>query len=114
MLLGLVLFGLSTLYVKGRGNPVMLPDERARVMSYIFICVAAAALAGMIFIRSRLSIPADAKHLFLMYIIGYALAEGAALFGAVTWYIGGSRDWYIAGLVLMVTAFQVLPVRREA
>ena len=114
MLLGLVLFGLSTLYMKGRGNVLVLSEERSRVMSYIFIGLAAATLAGMMFIRSRLAMTQEVKHLALMYIIGYALAEGAALFGAVTWYIGGSRDWFIAGLVLMVTAFQILPIRRES
>jgi hypothetical protein len=114
MLLGLVLFGLSTNYMKGRGNAIVLTGERARVMSYCFIGITAAALAGMMFIRSRLGATQDVKRLFLMYIIGYALAEGAALFGAVTWFIGGSRDWFIAGLVLMVAAFQVLPVKRNA
>ena len=114
MLLGLVLFGVSTMYVKGHGAPLVMSDERARVMSYMFIGIAAAALAGMMFLRSRLGMAQDVKQLFLIYMIGYALAEGAALFGAVTWYIGGSRDWFFAGLVVMVVAFQVLPVKRDA
>lgn len=113
MLLGLVLFGLSTMYVKGRGNTPVLPDELARTLSYIFIGFATAALSGMVFIRSRLGTTHDVRRIFLMYIVGYAFAEGAALFGAVTWYIGGGRGWFFAGLALMVAAFQVLPISRE-
>ena len=114
MLLGLVLFGVSTFYIKGRGDATIMSDDRARLFGYIFIGLAFAALAGLIAIRSRLSATADAKRIVPMYLVGYALAEAAALFSAVTWYIGGAREWFIAGLVLMVAAFQILPIRRAA
>lgn len=113
MMLGLVLFGVATIYVKRSGDAAAITDERARLFGYIFIGLAATALAGMIFIRSRLGAETEVRRIFAHYIIGYALAESAALFAGATWYIGGSRDWFIAGLVLMVAAFQILPVRRD-
>ena len=114
MLLGLVLFGVSTFYVKQRKTTAMMTDERAQLFGYIFVGMAGSALVGMIAIRSRLSATTDVKRLTPLYMVGYALAEAAALFGAVTWYIGGAREWFIAGLVLMVVAFQVLPIKRDA
>jgi hypothetical protein len=113
MLLGLVLFGVATIMVKRGDAPMALTEERAQLFSYLFIGLAAAALAGMIFIRSRLAAATDVKRLFMLYVVGYAMAESAALFAGATWYIGGAREWFIAGLVLMVAAFQILPIKRD-
>jgi hypothetical protein len=81
-------------------------------MSYLFIGLALAALGGLAAIRSRLATIGETKRLVSLYIVGYAMAEGVALFAGVIWYLGGSRDWFIAGLVLVVAAFQILPVKR--
>ena len=113
LLLGLLLFGVSTWYTMRNGSTPMLSPETARTFGYVFIGLAATALAGMLFLRSRIEGLTNPKAIVTHYMIGYALAEGAGLFGGVVWFMGGSRDWYIAGLVLMVVAFQVLPVRRE-
>jgi hypothetical protein len=113
MMLGLVLFGVSTLYVQRGGTLAALSDERAQLFAYIFIALAALAIGGMIVIRSRISATDEIRRVMMHYIVGYALAECAALFGAVTWYLGGAREWFIAGLIVMVVAFQILPVKQE-
>jgi hypothetical protein len=113
MMLGLVLFGLSTMYVKRKGAITALSEERAQLFAYIFIALASMAVGGMILIRTRISETDEIRRVMMMYIVGYALAESAALFGGVTWYIGGAREWFIAGLVVMVVAFQILPVKRD-
>ena len=113
MMLGLVLFGLSTFYVKRNGPLTALTEDRAQMFAYIFIALAALAIGGMILIRTRITATDDVRRVMMHYIIGYALAEAAALFGGVTWYIGGAREWFIAGLIVMVVAFQILPVKRE-
>jgi hypothetical protein len=114
MMLGLVLFGISTFYVKRSGTVTLLSEERAQLFAYIFIALAALAIGGMILIRSRITATDEVRRVMMHYIVGYALAEAAALFGAVTWYLGGAREWFIAGLVVMVAGFQILPVKREA
>jgi hypothetical protein len=113
MLLGLVLFGISTFYMQRRGKLEVMSVERAQLFTYIFVALVAAALGGLIFIRSRLA-AADIRRIFALYMVGYALAESAALFAGVAWFIGGARELFIAGLVLMIVAFQVLPIRRDS
>jgi hypothetical protein len=111
---GLLLFGAITWYMAGRGSTPMATPEQTRLYGFIFVALAASAVVGMIVMRTRLEKAADAKQLMSLYIIGYALAEGAALFGGVVWFIGGPREWYIAGLIVVVAGYQILPVRRES
>jgi F0F1-type ATP synthase membrane subunit c/vacuolar-type H+-ATPase subunit K len=114
MLLGLVLFGISTMYFKQRGAVTVLSDERAQLFAYVFIALAAVAIGVMMLIRSRITAADEPRKVMMQYIIGYAVAESAALFGAVTWFLGGAKEWFVAGLIVMVVAFQILPVKREA
>lgn len=114
MMLGLVLFGVATMYIQRKGPTNAMSDDTMKMFSYIFIAMAVSGLGAMIFIRSRLGAIQDTRKQVSMYLVGYALAEATALFGAVTWYVGGAREWFIAGLVLMVVSFQVLPVKRSA
>ena len=112
MLLGVLLFGAVTLYLEYEGRLSAIPAERARMLGYVFMALTGMALVALFTIRGRLQSADEARQMTL-HIIGYAVAEGTALFGAVIWFVGGAREWYVAGVVLMVVAFQVLPVKRE-
>jgi hypothetical protein len=117
MLSGLLLFGAATWFTARQGRVASLEPERATLFAYIFAALAAGALAGMIAIRSRLANQiansGTPKQAVSLYLIGYAMAEGAGLFGGVVWFLGGSPQLYIAGLLLLAAGFQVLPVRAE-
>jgi hypothetical protein len=110
MLLGVLLFGAVTWYIKRQEHPAILTPGKAQLFGYIFAGLAFAAVAGLVFLRSRLETTREPGQILVYYVIGYALSEGAAVFGGVVWFLGGAQAWYIAGLVLMVVAFQVLPV----
>jgi hypothetical protein len=110
MLLGVLLFGAVTWYTKRQEHPAILTPATARAFGYIFAAIACAAVAGLMFMRTRLETTTEQGQLLVLYVVGYALAEGAAVFGGVVWFLGGAQAWYIAGLILMVVAFQVLPV----
>lgn len=112
MLLGVLLFGAVTWYLQRQGSLETIEAGQTRLLTYVFMALVATALATLFALRARLASARDAARQFTLYIAGYAVAEGAALFGGVIWFIGGAREWYIAGLVLMVVAFQILPVRR--
>jgi hypothetical protein len=112
MLAGVLLFGAVTWYLEREGRLSTISAERAQMLGYVFMALTGAALVAMFFIRGQLAQANEARQLTL-HIVGYAIAEGAALFGAVVWFIGGAREWYVAGVVLMVVAFQILPVKRE-
>jgi hypothetical protein len=113
LLLGMLLFGGATWYTSRQGRVSLLSAERAQLMGWVFVALAACALGAMLFLRSRLEKIADVRQIFATYVVGYAFAEGAALFGGVVWFLGGAREWYVAGLVLMAVSFQILPVRKS-
>jgi hypothetical protein len=114
LLAGLLVFGGVTWYMRRQPDALVLPPERARLYGYVFVAMAAAALTALFVLRRRLQAPGGLTEMAAVqtYIIGYAIAEGTALFGGVTWFLGGSQQWYVAGILLMVASFQVLPVRR--
>jgi len=112
LLLGVLVFGAVTWYLRRQGSLETLDPSQTATFSYAFMALTAGALVGLFMLRVRVQRTTDGAKQIQLYIIGYAMAESAALFGGVIWYLGGPREWYIAGLVLMVVAFQVLPVRR--
>jgi hypothetical protein len=112
LLAGLLVFGAVTWFLTRQGNTAAASAEQAQLYGYVFAGLAAAAIGGMIVMRTRLEKATSTAQLMTLYITGYAMAEGAALFGAVVWFLGGAREWYIAGLILLVSGFQILPVRR--
>lgn len=113
LLLGVLVFGAVTWYLRRDGSLSTLDPAATQRLGYVFIAVAVGVLGMLIALRARARAATDAQQQFTLYIAGYAAAEGAALFGGVIWYLGGVREWYIAGLVLMAVAFQVLPIGRS-
>ena len=114
LLAGLLLFGAVTWFLRRGEALVPLQPDRAQLYGYVFIALAVTALGGLFFVRGRLEKGVEGTAAVQQYLTGYAMAEGAALFGAMTWYLGGSLNWYVAGVLLVVVAFQILPIRRES
>ena len=112
LLFGLLLFGGATWFQHRGGHPVPVPADQARTYGYVFAGLAITATAMLFILRTRLERATDAKQQVALYLIGYAIAEGAALFGGATWFIGGDVNAYMGGLILMVAAFQILPVKK--
>lgn len=112
LLFGLLLFGGATWFQHRGGHPVPIPAEQAQTYGYIFAGLAILAVAMMFVLRKRLEAATEVKQQVSLYLIGYAIAEGAALFGGATWFIGGDSNTYMGGLILMVAAFQILPVKK--
>lgn len=113
LLLGLLTFGGATWFQHRSGHPAPIPAAQARTFSYVFVGLALTAIAGLVVLRKRLDTTADVKRQITLYMAGYGIAEGAALFGGATWFVGGDQNLYIAGLILMVAAFQILPIKRQ-
>jgi hypothetical protein len=112
LLLGVLVFGAVTWYLRRAGSLETIAANVTERLGYVFIAMAVGVIGALFALRMRVQSVTDARQQFALYIAGYAAAEGAALFGGVIWYLGGVREWYIAGLVLMVVAFQMLPIRR--
>jgi hypothetical protein len=109
---GLLVFGAVTFYLRMQPSAATLPPDRARLLGYVFTAMAVGALAVLFVLRRRLEGGVTEQSALQTYIIGYAVAEGTALFGGATWFMGGHLNWYVAGLLLMVISFQILPIKR--
>jgi hypothetical protein len=47
-------------------------------------------------------------NLAVLIVVGWAVGEGAALIGAVIFYITGQRQWYGLGLLAMASSSALL------
>jgi hypothetical protein len=73
------------------------------------------AIVGCLVIASRVRNERDPGRRLSLSIVGWALAESVAVFGAVLWYLSGSSQWYFPGLGFLALALVMLPgVARDA
>ena len=49
-----------------------------------------------------------------LLIVGYALAEGLVLFGAVYLFLTGKTVLFLGGLLVFLVAFMLLPIQPES
>ncbi len=73
-----------------------------------------AAIAGCLFLWSRIRGERDEVKVLSQSIIGWALAESVAIFGAAYWYLVGNAQWYFPGLGFLALALLMLPGVRRA
>jgi hypothetical protein len=71
------------------------------------------AIVVIVFCISRLRAVRDEGVRGQVSLIGWAAAEGAALFGGAYYFFTGDAHWYGAGLLLMGMTFIAIPLRRE-
>lgn len=73
------------------------------------------AIVGCLVIASRVKGERDPGRRLTLSIVGWALAESVAVFGAVLWYLLGTSQWYFPGLGFLALALVMLPgVERHA
>jgi hypothetical protein len=114
MLVGAGLLGGVVGFLRSQGS---VPDaqDAAQAMTLAGRGVWGAALAGCLFLASRVRGERDPDKILSQSIIGWALAESTAIFGATYWYLIGSSQWYFPGLGFLALALLMLPgVRRDS
>jgi hypothetical protein len=72
------------------------------------------AIAGCLFLAARIRDERDPEKVLAQSIIGWALAESVAIFGAAYWYLVGSSQWYFPGLGFLALALLMLPGVKRA
>ena len=111
-LLGAGLFGGVIGYLRSQGSLSSYP-ELARPLTLAGRGVWGVALAVCLVLASRVRSERDPGKVFAQSIVGWALAESAAIFGGVYWYLVGSSQWYFSGLGFLALALIMLPgIRR--
>jgi hypothetical protein len=112
MLAGAGLLGGVVGFLRSQGG-VPEATEAARALTLAGRGVWGAALAGCLFLGARARSERDPAKVLAQSIIGWALAESTAVFGAAYWYLVGSPNWYFPGLGFLALALLMLPgVRR--
>lgn len=87
-------------------SPDPLDDESQRPLMYAFSAVFLVASGLLLlFLKPRRDAATDPQRIFVVNLIGGALAEGIALFGCVIAFMGGPIYPALVGIVL--TAFML-------
>ncbi len=112
MLLGVLLFG-GVVYASrlSPDAPTLTPD-RLRQLRTIGLGLWIIAVSGGVLGLQRYHRAESQAQRQTWSIIGWALGEMVAMFGAVVWFLGGSPVWYIPGLVFFLITFLVFPARQ--
>jgi hypothetical protein len=113
MLLGVLLFGGVVYFSRLSEDAPVLTPEKLRQFRWIGQGLWVVAVGGSAFAFQRFNTSDAPSHRQTWSIIGWALGETVALFGAVVWYLGGSPAWYVPGLLFFLITLLVLPGRRD-
>lgn len=112
---GSAIFGAIAWYLTSTGQMTpSLDEESAAVMRYVFYGLVAAHLLGIWLIRQRADMAEAFTKRAQLLIIGYALAEGLVLFGAVYLFLTGNTVLFLGGLLVFLVAFFFLPIQSGA
>ncbi|MEW5918853.1 MAG: hypothetical protein AB1762_20795 [Gemmatimonadota bacterium] len=113
MLGGAGLFGGVVGFLHSQGDVTATP-ALAQPLTLAGRGVWGVAIAGCVFLWGRIRAERDPEKILAQSIIGWALAESTAIFGAAYWYLVGSSNWYFPGLGFLALALLALPgVRRS-
>jgi FtsH-binding integral membrane protein len=113
MLLGVLLFGAVVYVTRLSPDAPTLTPEKLRSLRLIGQVLWVVAVGGGVFALQQFQRAESRGQRQTFAIIGWALGEMVALYGAVVWFLGGSPGWYIPGLVFFLITFLVFPTRRD-
>ncbi|MBK8248026.1 MAG: hypothetical protein IPK85_11585 [Gemmatimonadetes bacterium] len=112
MLLGVLLFGGVVYASRLSPDAPTLTADMLRQLRWIGQGLWVMAIGGSAFALQQYHKSEASSHRQTWSIIGWALGETVALFGAVVWFLGGSPVWYIPGLLFLLITFMAFPARR--
>lgn len=99
---GVLLFGGVIWYLHSSGSaPANTSFPGAH---WIFLVVCLMAAGGVLFVRGAQARAETFASRASLAIVGWALGEGAALFGGIHWLLTGRPTLYVAGLAVFVAA----------
>jgi hypothetical protein len=110
MLAGVLAFGGVTWVLRRGAPPAVIPTPRA--LDYARLGVWGITIAVVLVVRMRLDRITDPARRATLSIVGWAAGELSALFGAVHYFLTGDPRWYLIGILLLLVAFLLIPLRR--
>lgn len=112
MLTGVLMFGAVIVFV--HRQPDWKPGTLPSALDYALLAYAIAVIPIAMALRPRVMREVDPGRRATLLITGWAIGEAAGLVGAVIFFVTGQGQWYLLGLLAMVSAFALLPVRSSS
>jgi len=114
MLVGILLFGGVTWYVRRDGQPPALTHETLTTMLWVGRGTWILSMATCLSLFGMLRNARNQQRVVALSIAGWAAGEAVAIVGGVIWFLTGITKWYSAGLVYFVLALLALPLKRQS
>ena len=112
ILLGVLVFGAVAWWMRDGRSATPAPDpgflERLGPFPAIVVAVALVAVIALRVVWGRTR---DTVRRRKLAIVALAPGEGAALFGAVAYFLAGDSRWYLAGMFVLAAAVVLFPLR---
>ena len=109
LITGVLMFGAVILFV--HRQPSWKPGVLPSAIGYALLAYAIVAVLVARAMRGRVLREPEPQRRASLLLIGWAVGEGAALLGAVSFFVTGQGQWYLLGLLAMLTVFAFLPIR---
>lgn len=113
MLLGVVLFGGVTWFIRRSGSAPSFDPANASTLLRVARGVWGVSMAACLVLFFLLRNARNAARVQSLSIMGWASGELVAMMGGVVWFLTGNAQWYSFGLVYLVLAFLAFPAGRE-
>ena len=112
LLMGVLLFGAVSWFLHRDPSRERADPESLAALRRAMLAVWVLAIAAILALRPRLGrVTGEARRSFLLIV--WAIGEGAALIGGVHYFLGGDPLSFLGGLVVMLGAFLLFPIRQE-
>ena len=110
LIMGVLMFGGVTLVIHRQSS--WKPGTLPAIAGYALMAVSIVAVAVARSMRSRVLREQDPQRRATLLLTGWTAGEAAGLLGGVLFLVTGQGQWYMLGLLAMLTNFALLPVRR--
>ena len=108
---GVLAFGGVVLYLTRQPDWRPAPGAQGELFSYAGLGVWIVATVGLLLLRRRWQRETDPARRTPLMIVGWALGEVPAVWGGIVFLLTGNPQRYVTGLLFLVMAFLLLPVR---
>lgn len=114
MLIGVLLFGGVTWYVRRDGSPPELSRDTLTTLLWVGRGTWLVSMATCLALFGMLRNARSQQRITALSITGWAAGEAVAIVGGVIWFLTGISKWYSAGLVYFVLALLAFPLKRQS
>lgn len=107
LMAGVLMFGAVILFL--HRQPGWTPGTVPPALYYALVACTIVAVSVAVVLKGRVSREPDPQRRATLLITGWAVGEGAGLFGAVIFFFTDQVQWYALGLLAMLCSFVLLP-----